>query len=426
MDALSNAITDSTGRFTVSQLPAGSQVAEVRKLGYTLGRTQVELRRGRTAEMELRLTRFVSLDSVRVLARRTRYREFEDHRRNWGWGTFLDEEQVANRHVFYTSDIVRTAPGMRVFGEGVTARLVSSRGVFSLTGAPCEINVVIDGLEQQDINMIRPRDIGAMEIYSSAVGVPLRVLGQFPVRRGGDLDQASDRAAGDAAMRRAMIGIALLASGVAGAQQAPPRGRIDGEIVDSVHARPLGGATVMAIRLAPEPAEFFGTTADARGRFHFDTLAPGRYSVAFTTAFFDSLDVMLPPRELVVVDGATARVDMVTPSGATLRDAACRGLSLRPGEGAVVGEVTDADSNRPIVGARVVVGWNEITLDRKTLKRPARRDRVHHHGFARTVPALRSAHQHAPRPRTSDRPGYGRGDRALVDDRPVSRDGRSR
>jgi hypothetical protein len=174
VDGLSSALTDSAGHFTVSHLPAGSQVAEVRKLGYTLGRAQVELRRGRTTELELRLTRFVSLDSVRVLARRTRYREFEAHRRNWGWGNFLDEEQVANRHVFYTSDLLRMTPGMRVFGEGPAARVVSSRGVMSLRGAPCDINIVIDGLQQQNINMVRPHDIGAMEIYPSSFGVPIQ------------------------------------------------------------------------------------------------------------------------------------------------------------------------------------------------------------------------------------------------------------
>jgi hypothetical protein len=188
------------------------------------------------------------------------------------------------------------------------------------------------------------------------------------VRRGGHLDEALDGAAGDVAMRRAMAGIALLASGVLRAQETPRRARIEGEVVDSVRSRPLAGATVMAIRLAPEPAEFFGATADGRGRFHFDSLTPGRYSVAFTTAFLDSLDVMLPPHELAVAEGETARVDMVTPSGATLRDAACRGVALPPGQGAVVGEVTDAESNQPIVGARVVVGWNEIALDRTTLK----------------------------------------------------------
>jgi Carboxypeptidase regulatory-like domain/TonB-dependent Receptor Plug Domain len=182
------------------------------------------------------------------------------------------------------------------------------------------------------------------------------------------LDQAADGAAGDVAMRRAIVGVLLLASGVLGAQEAPRRARIEGEIVDSVHSRPLAGAKVMAIRLAPEPAEFFGTTADGGGKFHFDTLTPGRYSVTFTSAFLDSLDLMLPPRELTIAEGETARVDMMTPSAATLREAACRGVPLPPGQGAVVGEVTDADSNRPIAGARVVVRWTEIALDRTTLK----------------------------------------------------------
>ena len=160
----------------------------------------------------------------------------------------------------------------------------------------------------------------------------------------------------------------VLVSARLGAQHAPSRAGIHGEIIDSVHLRKLGGAQVMAIRLAPEPAEFFSTTTDASGRFHFDTLTPGHYSVVFTSAFLDSLDLLLPPHDVVLGGGEEAHVDMGTPSGARLRDAACPGLALPLGKGAVIGEVYDADTESPIAGARVAVGWTDISFDQSAMR----------------------------------------------------------
>jgi hypothetical protein len=172
VDAAGAAVTDSLGRFELHSLPAGSQMAEARKLGYSEGRAQVELRSGRAVTWELELSRFVSLDSVRILAQRLRYRDFESRRRSGGWGKYLDEEQIARRNAFDTSDLLNTTPGMRVVGSGYDAVLVSTRGASSLFNSGCTVNVIIDGMQHMDINMISPRDIGAMEIYPSAVGVP--------------------------------------------------------------------------------------------------------------------------------------------------------------------------------------------------------------------------------------------------------------
>jgi hypothetical protein len=165
-----------------------------------------------------------------------------------------------------------------------------------------------------------------------------------------------------------MAGALLMVGGVLGAQQAPPHGRIEGEIVDSVHSRPLDGALVMATRLSPAPAQFFSAVTDSKGRFRFDTLAAGRYSVGFSVGFFDSLDVVLPPQELTLADGEQRHIELTTPSGATLRAAACPGLTLPPGKGAVVGDVTDADSDKPAAGAHVIIQWSELSLDRQTLR----------------------------------------------------------
>jgi len=140
-------------------------------------------------------------------------------------------------------------------------------------------------------------------------------------------------------------------------------GRIEGIITDSVHARAAAGAAVILTRISPEPGEFRSALTDDKGRFHFDTLVAGRYSVAFATAFLDSLSIALPPREVQLGDGQRARVDFATPSGAMLRAAACPGLDLPRTQGAIVGQVSNADTDRPLAAARVAVAWTELSVD---------------------------------------------------------------
>ena len=55
------------------------------------------LRSERSVTQDVRLQRIVTLDSVLVLARRSRYREFEEHRKRSGFGTFLTEEDIERR-----------------------------------------------------------------------------------------------------------------------------------------------------------------------------------------------------------------------------------------------------------------------------------------------------------------------------------------
>lgn len=150
--------------------------------------------------------------------------------------------------------------------------------------------------------------------------------------------------------------------------QTPARGRIEGTVTDSVHSRPAAGAMVLLTRMSPEPSEFRSTIADDKGRFHFDTLTAGRYSLAFSTAYLDSLGLTLPGRAVTLADGQAARVDFATPSGATLRAAACPGLQLSRGQGAVLGQVTDADTDRPLTSAHVAVSWTDLSVDKTTFQ----------------------------------------------------------
>ena len=172
--------TDSTGHYTLSGLPAGTQLLEAKRIGYRIVQQPVQLLRGRDIETSIRLQRIVSLDSIRIVAQRARYREFEQNRRSAS-GRYLTERDIAQRNAFQSSDLLRMIPGFRVVGSGFDAKIVSSRGPVGLSRRDCEVNIVIDGLQHQDINFVQPSDIGAMEVYNGPAGAPLLYAGQCGV-----------------------------------------------------------------------------------------------------------------------------------------------------------------------------------------------------------------------------------------------------
>ena len=172
LDAASTARTDSAGRYALSALPAGTQLLEAKRIGYRIVQQPVHLVRGRDVEVAIRLQRVVSLDSIRIVAQRSRYREFERQRRS-GFGRFLTEDDIEKRNATQVTDLIRMMPGLRIVGGGFDAKVVSSRGSQSLSGRLCETNVVIDGMQHQDINWVHPSDIGAMEVYAGPAGAPV-------------------------------------------------------------------------------------------------------------------------------------------------------------------------------------------------------------------------------------------------------------
>ena len=160
--------TDEQGNFALGRLPAGTLELEVRQLGYAVVRRTVELRSGRTTRADVRLERAVALDSIRVVARRLRFPEFESRRRFSMWGKFLDEDEIARRHPSSTSDLVYTLPGFWVVGSGPGARVVSTRS--ALMGGNCDANVVIDGVQDQRINDVSASQVAAVESYPKGGG----------------------------------------------------------------------------------------------------------------------------------------------------------------------------------------------------------------------------------------------------------------
>jgi hypothetical protein len=171
----------------------------------------------------------------------------------------------------------------------------------------------------------------------------------------------------------AVFGVVLCATSNA-AGQTTTAGRVEGTISERAQPRSTRSAFVEAVRLDAEPALSFRARPDDRGRFHLDSLPAGRYMIQLASALLDSLELAMPSNEVRVVAGETAHADFAFPAAVMLRDALCQGLRLGKGTGVVTGHAMDADTELPLASAKVVVAWNEVTVDRATMK-PLRQER---------------------------------------------------
>ena len=167
--------------------------------------------------------------------------------------------------------------------------------------------------------------------------------------------------------RTSSVALALLA--FAATARAQSFGRLEGTVIDSLRAAsPIAGASVSATRVGAARETTLVALTDAKGRFAFDPIDAGEYAIGFAHALLDSLEFGGPARRVVVPVAGVAHADLAVPSGGTLRSLACQGMTLAKGTGALLGEVSDADSDRPLAGAQVVAAWTELTFDQGILK----------------------------------------------------------
>jgi hypothetical protein len=171
VNAQSTTRTDDHGRYTLGGLPAGTQLLIVRRIGYLIGDVAVELRPQRSVIQDIQLKRVVSLDSMRVVAQRARYVEFEENRRSNPFGRFLTADQIEQRHALQVGQIVEHLSGFSVRGTGPDAVVYSNSARTSRSNCE-EANVVIDGADRGRINYVPPREVAAIEAYPEAAGAP--------------------------------------------------------------------------------------------------------------------------------------------------------------------------------------------------------------------------------------------------------------
>lgn len=160
------------GEFTLDSLPPGTQSVAVRLLGYAPVETAVDLSSIETRNVTITLEDFVPvLEAVRVSAQRER--ALDDvgfsRRKRTGLGFYLDGDDLKNRNAQYFSDIMRSAPGVRIASDGQGRQMIQNARD-PMGGC---VMIYVDGtmwqqMEPGDIDdFVKPHEVGAIEVYSA-------------------------------------------------------------------------------------------------------------------------------------------------------------------------------------------------------------------------------------------------------------------
>jgi hypothetical protein len=140
----------------------------------------------------------------------------------------------------------------------------------------------------------------------------------------------------------------LLVPQIAAAQRS-----VEGTVYDSLLHAPLRGADVW-VRGSERHAQ-----TDADGRFHLDSIAPGRYTLLVSHPGLDSAGLFTLAVPVNTADRALVRV--ATPSLATLWLRRCgQELLTRSDSGLIFGFVQDAKTRAHLAGAGVLLQWLRI------------------------------------------------------------------
>ena len=145
-------------------------------------------------------------------------------------------------------------------------------------------------------------------------------------------------------------------------------GTVFGIAIDSVRGGVLPGA-IVSIR---------GTTrsafTDSLGRFSIENVAPGEVRLELVHPFLDTLGIAVVTAPATLAAGQNLRTVVSIPSQQSIVAAKCANQDATTGPGAVIGNVFNADTDRPTEGARVMLVWVDYVLEGKTLvKKPRQR-----------------------------------------------------
>ena len=158
---------------------------------------------------------------------------------------------------------------------------------------------------------------------------------------------------------------ALLVLASVASEALSQQGRITGSVTDSVHNRPLAGATIVATSAAMRrDTVFHSAITNAAGAFVMD-VDSGRYTITVEHSFVDSTGIGVPALDVRVPAGGSVAVALGLPSVASLRRAFCP-LAVRDTSlGVVLGVVRRADG---LVAPRAIIvfSWSDFEVDRGT------------------------------------------------------------
>jgi hypothetical protein len=143
------------------------------------------------------------------------------------------------------------------------------------------------------------------------------------------------------------------------APQPPPRlGAIVGFVIDSLDGGPLVGAQISVEGINSQ------VLTDSTGRFHLDSVPPGRYRIGIFHPILDSLGMSIASPPLDVAADSTLSLAFATPSAPTIVRLSCGNepadTTGQGGPSLIIGRVLDAETDAPVAGAHVSLRWAHI------------------------------------------------------------------
>lgn len=169
-------LSDTSGRFLLTGLPAGAATLAIRRLGFAPSTVALDLAAGRLDSVFIVLTMLprelagVNTEANSLLA--VYLADFYRHRRGGTAGHFFERTQIDDANAHRISDLMRRLPGIRLIPDR-NGRMVLRMGR-SMGGRDCPPDFWIDGVRAPMLNVddIPLEDVEALEIYAGAAGVP--------------------------------------------------------------------------------------------------------------------------------------------------------------------------------------------------------------------------------------------------------------
>jgi Carboxypeptidase regulatory-like domain/TonB-dependent Receptor Plug Domain len=168
------AISGDSGEFRLTGLPPGTNVFNVRRLGYQPASFTAALKSGRTHRATFALS--ISAQALPLIAvsdtARTHWLDQFERRRSTSRGTFITRAEIVKRTARMGSDIVRTVPGVRVIpgrSSGVN-QVIMNRGA---GGRPCIPTMYVHNMPYSGVlDDFSADDIEALEVYVGISEIP--------------------------------------------------------------------------------------------------------------------------------------------------------------------------------------------------------------------------------------------------------------
>jgi hypothetical protein len=171
--------TRASGDFVLDSLPAGTQALAVRHLGYAPAEVPVELSSRAPSRVNVQMGPYVpELAPVEVVSQMDQGLDrvgFSGRKRGAQGGYFITPQMIENRKAAQFTDLLTTAPGVRIQGSMGHMAITSTRTV----GRQGCVTVYVDGSQWQQLepgdldSFVRPEEAAAIEVYPAGSSTPV-------------------------------------------------------------------------------------------------------------------------------------------------------------------------------------------------------------------------------------------------------------